>query len=115
MLEKEAQALPAQPSERETLRQFRAMVRIARVVLLTVSGLLAARFAILALGIDETVAPWRWLMAVTHPMAAPAFDVWPDVHQMGHLEIEFQSLVAMAAYLALAHLLTRWARRPARS
>ncbi len=115
MLEKDVQPTEAQPTEREIMRGFRKTVRVARVVLLTAAGLLAARFALQALGFDEGLQPLRLLLKVTFPLAAPVLEQWPEVPRLGTSEIEFQSLIAATACLVIAHLLTRWSRRRRRS
>jgi hypothetical protein len=111
MLEKDVQPMPAQPSEREIMQQFRAMVRVARVVLVAMALLVALRFVVLAMGFEQTEQPYRMFVILTHPLAAPVLDLWPDVTQIGPREIEVQGLVAATCYLILARLLTHFARR----
>lgn len=110
MLEKDVQPMPPQPSEREILHQFRATVRIARVVLVAMALLLAVRFTVLAMGFDDAMQPQRLLVQLTHPLAAPVLDLWPEVTRIGPRVIEVQGLVAATCYLLLAELLTRFAR-----
>lgn len=68
-------------------------------------ALLALRFVLRLIGASAASSFVNFIYAITYPFAAPFFGMFQTQWGYGRARLEFETLIAMAAYAVLAYIL----------
>jgi len=102
--------LHANPARARKLGGIERAVQLVYFGVSVISALLLLRFTLLALGVNQTNAFAKFLLALSYPFAAPFLTLFGSNPEVGNSILQFPLLVAVVVYALFGWFLTKLLR-----